>query len=77
MSADPCSPSLLLGWTHNTICHLLQVLRLYESTPLLPPIIRLTEGRSSSDAPVTVDRMFLDLYVTDENVMITDENYKS
>lgn len=34
---------------YNEICHLLQVLRLYESTTVLPAVICLTGQRSSSD----------------------------
>lgn len=48
-SVDLCSRSLLLRWKHNAICHLLQLLRLYESTPSLPHVICLT-GQGSSDA---------------------------
>lgn len=72
MSVDLCSWSLLLRWKHNAICHLLQVLRLYESTLAFPPVVCLTGRRSSSDGPVMVDRMLFDSYWADDNLMTTD-----
>lgn len=52
------------------------MLRLYESTPALPPVICLTGQRSSSDGQVTVDRMRFDLYWMDDNLMTIDVGRK-